>query len=80
MIDSSTIRRRRALEVEEALALLGVAQRRHHDLVEDPGRPFDDFEVAVVEGVEGARVQGEGHDPITLGEGAWRTTVTSVPP
>ena len=37
---------------EQGLALLGVPQRSYHDLVEQPRRTLDDFEMSVVDGIE----------------------------
>ena len=54
------------LEVEERRALLGVAQRRHDDLVEEPAGPLDDLEVPVVEGVEGPGEEADLHEPALL--------------
>ncbi len=50
------------LERKEGLALLGVAQGGHHDLVEEAGGPLDYFEMSVVEGVEGSGEQTDLHE------------------
>jgi len=49
------------LQVEERLALLGVAQRSHDDLVEQARGTLDDLEMAVVNG-SNDRDEGDGHD------------------
>jgi len=75
------------LQVEERLALLGVAQRSHDDLVEQARGTLDDLEMAVVERVERPGDEGDGHDgacsPWAAGSGVagaeW-TTVTMVLP
>ena len=54
------------LEVEERLALLGVAQGGHDDLVEEPAGPLDDLEVPVVEGVERPGEEADLHEPAPL--------------
>ncbi len=64
------------LEVEERLALLRVAQRRHHDLVEELAGPLHDLDMAVVDRVEGAGEEADLHEPVPLR----CATVTSVPP
>ena len=68
---------------EQGLRLLRVAQRGHHDLVEEASGSLDHLEMAVVEGVERPGEQGDGHEmPFCSSSGspAGRTTVTSVPP
>ncbi len=63
-------------EVEERPALLRVAQCGHDDFVEEPGRPLDDLQMAVVERVEGPGEETDLHEPVLLR----CATVTSVPP
>ena len=65
------------VEVEEGLGLLGITDSRDHDLVEDLRGALDDLEVAVVERVEGAWNETNGHAPSPL---VGSNIVTSVVP
>ena len=68
-------------EVEERLALLRVAHRRHHDLVEQHHGRLDDLEVAVVERVERPRIEdlGQALHSITAGTARSANVTTVVP-
>jgi len=65
------------LEVEERFGLLGITNRRHHDLVEDLRGALDDLEVSVMKGVEGARDETNRHSLSPL---LGSNIVTSVVP
>ena len=65
------------VEVEQRLGLLGVANRRHDDLVEDQRGALDDLEVPVMEGIEGSGDEtNRRHSPPSSGS----NIVTSVVP
>ena len=54
------------LETEQGLALLGVAQGGHHDLVKEPAGPLDNLEVPVVEGVERPGEEADLHELVPV--------------
>jgi hypothetical protein len=50
------------LELEQRLALLGVAHRGDDDVVEQPRRHLDDAEMPVVDRIERAGIEDGGHE------------------
>ena len=69
---------------QQRLGLARIAQHGHDDLVEQPVGAFDDFQVPVVERIEGSREQRCRHRPSSGSAsgtgGDFTATVTSVPP